>query len=198
MSDLSPYPIELRPFLPLDGADNQFSQLYCKFKEHPYKEAGITGFTPPTPFVVPSQFLTTDDSLRFTWCTLAELNKEILPDFGTDKEEDMDMGNLVVHVPGLYTRPPPLAPLCSIPAVPSATILAQHIINSADKLFFISKKIGFTICKWQLVRVILGATTSSYPSCLKYSKYIVDFYTSHLSDSQLNAINQRFWLHYHF
>ncbi len=109
----------------------------------------------------------------------------------------MDMGDLVVHVPGLYTRPPPSAPLYSIPAVPSATTLAQRIINSTDKLFFISWKIGSTVCKWRLVCVVLGATTSSYPSCLEDGKYIVDFYTSHPSDSCLNAINQQFWLRYH-
>jgi hypothetical protein len=137
-SDLSPYPVELIPFRPLDGADNQFGQLYRKFEDHPYREAGIKGFTPPTPFIAPSQFLTTDNSLGFTWPTLAELNKEILSDFGPDEDEEMDMGDLVVHVPGLYTRPPPLAPLCSIPAVPLATTLAQRIINSTNKLFFIS------------------------------------------------------------
>jgi hypothetical protein len=117
-SDLSPYPVKLIPFRPLDDADNQFGQLYCKFKEHPYKEAKIKGFTPPTPFIAPSQFFTTDNSLRFTWPTLAELNKEILSDFGPDEDEEMDMGNSVVHVPGLYTGPPQLAPLCSIPGVP--------------------------------------------------------------------------------
>ena len=70
--DLSPYPVELIPFHPLDGADNLFGQLYCRIKEHPYKEAGIKGFTPPTPFVVPNHFLNTDDALRFRWLTLAE------------------------------------------------------------------------------------------------------------------------------
>ncbi len=53
-SDLSPYPAKLIPFRPLDGADNQFGQLYRRFKEHPYKEAGINGFTPPMPFVMPT------------------------------------------------------------------------------------------------------------------------------------------------
>jgi hypothetical protein len=43
----------------------------------------------------------------------------------------------------------------------------------------------------------LSATTSSYPSCLEDGKYIVDFYTSHPSDSRMNAVNQRFWLCYH-
>jgi hypothetical protein len=62
-SDLSPYPAELISYRPLDGADNQFGQLYCRFKEHPYREAGINRFTPPTPFVVPTRFLTTDYAL---------------------------------------------------------------------------------------------------------------------------------------
>ncbi len=42
-SDLSPYPAELIPFQQLDGADNQYGQLYRKIKEHPCKEAGIKG-----------------------------------------------------------------------------------------------------------------------------------------------------------
>jgi hypothetical protein len=49
-SDLSPYPAELIAFWPLDGADNQYSQLNQKISDHPYKEAGIKGFTPPNPF----------------------------------------------------------------------------------------------------------------------------------------------------
>ncbi len=196
-SDLSPYSVELIPFRPLNSADNKFGQLYHKFKEHPYKEAGIKGFTPPTPFAAPSQFLTTDNSLCFTWPTLTELNEEILSDFGPDKDEEMDMGDLVIYVSGLYIGPPPSAPLCSIPAAPLATTLAQHIINSANKMFFISWKIGSTVCEWRLVRVVFGANTFSYPSCLEDGKYIVDFYTSHPSNSRLNAINQRLWLCYH-
>jgi hypothetical protein len=49
-SDLSPYPVELLPLHPLDGADNQYSQTSRKISENPYIQAGITGFTPPTPF----------------------------------------------------------------------------------------------------------------------------------------------------
>ena len=107
------------------------------------------------------------------------------------------MEELAIHVPGLYTRPPLTPPLCSVPTIPSAPILAQCIINSADKLFFISRKIEFGIREWHLVRVAFSASTSSYPSCLKDGKYIVDFYSSHPVDFCLNAINQRFWLCYH-
>ncbi len=189
-SDLSLYPAKLIPFCPLDGANNQFGQLHCKFKEHPYREAGITGFTPPTPFVVPTQFLTTNDALRFTWPTLAELNKEMLSELGINVGADVVVGDSAIHLPGLYTGPPPTSPPCSIPVIPSALILAQQIINSADKLFFISWKIGFSVREWRLVRVALPASTSSYPSCFKDGKYIVDFYTSHPSDSHMNAVNQ--------
>ena len=149
-SDLSPYPVEIIPFRPLDGADNQFGQLYRRIKEHPYKEAGIKGFTPPTPFVVPDHFLTTDDALRFHWPTLAELNEELSLSC-SDVEMAMESETLPITTPGMYTAPPPAPPLCSVPPVPSASILAQRIINSADKLFFISRKIGFSIREWRLV-----------------------------------------------
>jgi len=39
-------------FQPLDGANNQYGQLHWKISNHPYKEAGIKGFTPPNPFRV--------------------------------------------------------------------------------------------------------------------------------------------------
>ncbi len=156
------------------------------------------GFTPPMPFVVPAQILTTNDALCFNWPTLAELNKEILVKFGPANEDKiMDLGDSVVHIPGLYTGPPPSTPSCSILAAPLLNILAQRIINSANKLFFISRKTGFNVCKWRLVHDVLGMTTSTYPSCLKDGKYIVDFYTSHLAYFRYNAINQQFWLQYH-
>ncbi len=197
-SDLSPYPAELIPFRPLDGADNQFGQLNQKFKEHPYKEAGITGFILPTPFVVPAQFLTTDDSLQFAWPTLAELNEEFMSELGIDVGVDVDDGNGAVHLPGLYTGPPPAPPTCPNPfAIPPASFLAKQIIDGADKLFFISWKIGLNIREWRLVCVALQATTSSYPSCFDDGKYIVDFYTSHPSDSRMNTVIQHFWLRYH-
>jgi hypothetical protein len=107
------------------------------------------------------------------------------------------MEELAIYVPGLYTGPPPTPPLCSVPTIPSAPILAQRIINSADKLFFISRKIEFGIRKWHLVRVAFNTSTSSYPSCLEDGKYIVDFYSSHPVDFCLNAINHWFWLCYH-
>jgi hypothetical protein len=47
-SDLSPYPLELIPFQPVDGADTRYGQLYKPITAHPFKEAGIKGILPDT------------------------------------------------------------------------------------------------------------------------------------------------------
>jgi hypothetical protein len=177
-SDLSPYPIKLIPFELLNDADNQYGQLYQKFKEHPYKEAGIKGFTPPTPFLLPARFLRTNKDLSFKWPTLAELNNKLFPNFcQADRDNIAVIDDTVESVPGFYTGSPPAALMCLIPPSPSANSLAQHIINSADRLFFISRWIsGSTkdICEWCLVCVALAATMQSYPSCLNDGQYAIN------------------------
>jgi hypothetical protein len=101
----------LIPFRPINGADNQYGQLYCKFQEHSYKEAGFKGFTPPMPVVVPAQFLTTNDALCFNWPTLAELNEKILANLGpSDKGEIMDSGNSICSHPRALYRTPTIHP----------------------------------------------------------------------------------------
>jgi len=47
-SDLSPYPLEMTPLEPLDGADNRYSQLYKPIGASPFKEAGLKGVHTPT------------------------------------------------------------------------------------------------------------------------------------------------------
>jgi hypothetical protein len=147
-SDLSPYPAELIAFQPLDGADNQYDQIHWKISDHPYKEAGIKGFTPPNPFRVSANFVTTSDALTFRWPTLTELNDKLCPyswswshneEFNQYISEDDDS---LRTVPGFYTGPPPSAPLYTTPTIPPAAILAQQIVKSSDKLFFISNSIG--------------------------------------------------------
>ena len=49
-SDLSPYPLELTPFEPLNGADNRYSQLYKPIGASPFKEAGINSAHPRNHF----------------------------------------------------------------------------------------------------------------------------------------------------
>ena len=39
--DLSPYPTELIPFQPVDGADTWYRQIYKQILAHPFKEDGI-------------------------------------------------------------------------------------------------------------------------------------------------------------
>ena len=51
-SDLTPYPSELIPFEPVDGADTRYGQLYRPIGANPFKEACLKGFEPPAPFRV--------------------------------------------------------------------------------------------------------------------------------------------------
>ena len=115
--------------------------------------------------------------------------------------DDLDeAGDLLTQSPGFYTGPSPPTPTCLIPSTPLANTLAQCIINSTDRLFFISRKIGSSvddIHEWRLVGVALAPTISSYPLCLDDGCYAVDFYISHLAEFRCNAINRRFWIQYH-
>jgi hypothetical protein len=201
-SDLSPYPAKSIAFQPLDGADNQYGQLHRKICDHLYKEAGITGFTPPNPFCVDANFITSTDALIFRWPTLAELNEELCPYPWSHNEEFNQYfssdADLLSIVPGFYTGPSPSAPICTAPTIPPAAILAQQIIRSSDKLFVMSNRIGAgDVREWRLVRVAFEASMASYPSCLIDGRYLVDFYISHPSDYRYNAINKRFWFQYH-
>jgi hypothetical protein len=201
-SDLSPYPSELIAFRPLDGANNQYGQINRKIIDHPYREAGIKGFTPPTPFKVATNFATTNDSLSFTWPTMAELNEELFPYPWSHNEEFNELlsdESSSTIVPGFYTGPPPFAPKCTKPpTIPPAAILAQQLTQSSDKLFFISNSVGSgDVREWRVVRVAFEASMVSYSSCLVDGRYLVDFYISHPSDYRYNAINKRFWLQYH-
>jgi hypothetical protein len=199
-SDLSPYPAELLPLHLLDGANNQYSQINKKILDNPYIQAGIKGFTPPTPFRVPSNFLSADTGLRFHWPTLTELNKDLFLchwDFDTNLPEHQD-DNEAIPSPGFYTGPPPSTLTYSAPDIPPINVLAQRIITSQDRLFFISHAIGSgDVREWHLVRVAFEATMSLYLPCLVDGCYLVDFCLPHPSDSWYNAINKRFWLQYH-
>jgi hypothetical protein len=163
--------------------------------DNPYIQAGIKGFTPPTPFWVPSNFLSANTGLGFHWPTLDKLNEDLFLchwdlDTKFPKYQDDDEAN---PSPGFYTGPPPSTPTYSAPDIPPANGLAQRIITSQDGLFFISHAIGSgDVCKWHLVSVAFEATMSLYSSCLVDGCYLLDFHLLHPSDSWYNAINKRF------
>jgi hypothetical protein len=73
-SALSPYPLELIPFQPLNGTDNCYGQLNKITGDHPFNEVGLKGFNPPQPFAIPTHLAQHGDFKDFHWPTLAELN----------------------------------------------------------------------------------------------------------------------------
>jgi hypothetical protein len=64
-SNLSPYPPELVPFQPVDGADTRYGQLYKPISAHPFKEARIKGFSLIQPYKVATHLAITDQCLAF-------------------------------------------------------------------------------------------------------------------------------------
>ncbi len=153
-SDLSPYPLKLILFQPLDGSDTRYGQLHKLIMAHPFKEAGITGFNPIKPFKISANFLRTDQVLDFHWPSLSELNDDLFPLPWSSEEEwhHYLLGDSISTLPVMYAGPPPSAPTYSTPTTPPLSILTRSIIQSSKKLFFISNSIGTNEArKWQLV-----------------------------------------------
>jgi hypothetical protein len=198
--DLSPYPLELIPFKPVKGSDNQYGQLHKPIKASPFKEAGINRFKLISPFKVTANCLTTDSALAFHWPSLSELNDDIAP-FPWLSEEERRLylsGDTVTTLLVMYMPPPPALPSYSLPAIPKLNTLICSIIQSSDRLFFISHSIGSNEAReWRLVQVAFKQSMSSYPSCLQDGRFLLKFFISHPSDPSVNAINQRYWLQYH-
>ena len=167
-SNLSPYPPELIPFQPVDGADTRYGQLHKPISAHPFKEAGITGFSPIQPFKVAKHILAqTDQCTAFHWPSLSELNDDIaLFPWAHDAEyERYISGDLISTLPVLTTGPPPAAPNHSIPSIPAIHLLTAAIIKSTDHLFFVSHHIGTNDSReWRLARIAFNDSVSIYPS----------------------------------
>jgi hypothetical protein len=199
-SDLSLYPPELVPFQPVDGADTCFGQLYKPITTHPFKEAGIKGFSPIQPYKVAAQLALTDKCLAFHWPSLSELNNDIAPYCWEIEEEHQRYLNEVdiIPLPSLITGPPPAAPTHAIPAVPSILLLVAAIVRSTDRLFFVSCRFGNNNAReWRLARVAFMDSMSLYPSCTLNSRFLFEFYICHPADWRYNAVNQHYWLQLH-
>ncbi len=128
----------------MDSADSRYGQLNKPIGRAPYKEASLKGFTPPQPFQVASHFLTKGDFCDFHFPTLVELNDKLFPFPWIDDEERRRAfsGDDVEEPPALYTGPPPSHDAPSLPSAPPLSTLVASIINSSDRLFFISHSLG--------------------------------------------------------
>jgi hypothetical protein len=179
-SDLMPYPPELVPFKPVDGADTWYGQLYRPIGKNPFKEAGLKGFTPPDPLRISNLLLDIGDFKDFCWPTLSELNDELDPyPWQDDKERHRFMTDEPPFIPlVMYNGPPPSPPKLNAPSLtpPSIVELAPCIIASSDKLFFIGCAIGEAKREWRLVRVAFTDSISLYPSALQDGRFLVEFY----------------------
>jgi hypothetical protein len=141
-SMMSPYPLELVPFEPIDGPDNCFGQLNRPISKTPFVEAGIDGFKPLQPFKLPSHYADVPSN-GFYWPSLSELNAELgeFPFLPGEQEQLLCLEDSMEETPLMYTGPPPTPPappLAPSRHLPSISTLTASIIKSNDKLFFIS------------------------------------------------------------
>jgi hypothetical protein len=113
-ANLVPYPPELIPFEPVDGADTRYGQLYKPIGANPFKEASIKGFTPPSPFRVPANFIDVGD------IALAKLIDDIEPfPWCNNDERCLVLSDDIPFSPAvMYSGPPPLLPLAAMPTNP--------------------------------------------------------------------------------
>ena len=84
------------------------------------------------------------------------------------------------------------------PAIPPLSTLFQQIIQSRNRLFFVSHSIGTASSReWRLVRVNLDKSMATNPTCMQDGQFLVEFYILHSANTKYNGINQRYWLQYH-
>ncbi len=199
-SDLSPYPAELIPFEPVDGADTQYRQLYKPISAQLFKEAGIKGFSPIQPFKVATNLAIMDRCAAFHWPSLSKLNDQFAP-FpwkSNAKFQQYIVGDSIAQLPVMTMGPPPAAPAHSIPMVPAIHFLTASIISSTNKLFFVSHSIGANNSReWHLARIAFIDSVLLYPSCTLDSQFLFKFYICHPSDWHYNAVNQGYWIQLH-
>jgi hypothetical protein len=128
-SALSPYPLKMIPFQPLDSADNCYSQLHKIIGPSPFKEAGLKGLDPPQPFAIPSHFAQHGNLKDFHWPTLAELNDPF--PWLDDKECQLTLeadDDHVIQDHVLYTGPPPSPAAYQPRCIPPISSLVASII----------------------------------------------------------------------
>ncbi len=183
-SALLPYPLEMIPFQPLDGADNCYSQLHLIIGPSPFKEAGLKGFDPPQPFTIPSQFAQHSNFKDFHWPTLAELNDPF--PWHDNKEHWLALeadDDYVIQDHVLYMGPPSSPAAYQPPRIPPISSLVASIIQLSDKLFLIVHLYNhLTTREWHLVRVSFADSTALSPSCLQDGRFLVKFFTLHHDD----------------
>jgi hypothetical protein len=136
---LLPYPLEMIPFQPLDGADNCYSQLHKIIRPSSFKKAGLKGFDPPQPFTISSHFAQHGNFKDFYWPTLAKLNDPF--PWLDNKERRLALeadDNHIIQDHVLYTGPPPSPAAYQPPCIPPISSLVVSIIQLSNKLFFIA------------------------------------------------------------
>ena len=196
-SNLSPVPPELIAFVPTDGADTRYGQLYKPLQDTAYKAAGIKGWLPPQPFK--NLFANAEHDKFLCIPTVLEMNEELFYWAEGEQEEVMSAwDNNEEHQPLTSQVKRHLDTAIHAVKLPSVQNLHRTLISSRHCLFFIAFTLpGSEQREWNLPRVAYQASLSANQNCLHDGRFLVDFYILHPEDKTYNATNQQYWLEYH-
>ena len=209
-SHLSPVPLEIIPFAPIDGPDHRFGQLNKPLSDEAYKAAGIEGFLPKQPWkrFEPQPFddstIPTSDQVPDTTTNLVQFNDQDLHfpslwelNAELDTWDDVDLDALIDDTMPIAPSTTPIFATASTPT-PCAGPLASSIVASDSRLFFISWKFPTQSRReWHLVQLQLDSSMALNPDCLVTGRFLVNFFICHPRDANLHPRNQRWWLEYH-
>jgi hypothetical protein len=136
------------------------------------------------PFKLAANLATTGHCAEFHWPSLSELNDEITPFQWHDNAEFQRYinGNSITTLHVLNTGPPPAAPNHTIPTIPAIRLLTDAIIQSLDKLFFVSHSIcANDASEWHLARVAFQDSVALYPCARRMAgTFLISTFAIHL------------------
>ena len=135
-------------------------------------------------FKLAANLATTGHCAEFHWPSLSELNDEITPFQWHDNAEFQRYinGNSITTLHVLNTGPPPAAPNHTIPTIPAIRLLTDAIIQSLDKLFFVSHSIcANNASEWHLARVAFRDSVALYPRARRMAgTFLISTFAIHL------------------
>ena len=189
-SSITMCPKEIDPYRPLSTSDLQFANLNKKLSKDRFQHAHIKD----------------DDKSVFPWHAKAQYSDIIIQDFPTVKDLDDEIDGWppqdhLTHEDLFDSDTTTIKQKENVALISVNMDLAtkiKQIIESEDRLFFISQKLpNQQRREWRLVQINLKESLRQHHTCLQDGKFLFQYYILHQEDHRQNPMNQRYWIQYH-
>ena len=192
------------PQKPLIGAHNSFSKIHKDLTHKRFKDAGVN----ETPIgstdtrlssTVQLSVLATEISTTLPpFPSISELDEEYNDSITSNNNEIDDIEETNDLDDEIARTIKPESNQMSNESFTDISVLLPKIINSDDKLFFISHNFtGQDRKEWKVVQIDSKTTMALNPNVLKDGKFLVNILIQHPNDSEYHLTQRRFWPYYH-